>query len=540
VSLPPQLDVRLSNSDVTTHIGPLLSGLSYRSAVPGGFASAQIAFKKPLDVRRQDVTAYTEVVISDRRSGGIVWQGHIEDPGPAVLESGAIWQLTAMGPSARASDITGPRHYIESDPAAFYPRNQPLASVVQQVGASPVGGFDEAIVITAPGGTVLGVGIVGTMFYDRLVQSGQQVGGVAYTRFAGKTDANYQNELALVADDGSPATETPVSQNWSTISAAVAAKVVGTDWTAGMDIVRFTCRRSAGGATTVADDATWGMFANLYVAARRLDATGAFVTNAEHAVAYVTADEVFADLIGAGWLPFDGATATIAAGSYHIDQLTYQDGANAQQIMDDVLALQNDMFWAAWEGTPPRCELSAWPTTAAYIASVEDGYEAPSSSADLFSEVSVRYIDRRGRVKTLLVPGTFGTLVDAGITRRGFIDLTSDAGSPTNAQQIAANFLTDHAYPPNGGTVTIARPILNRVSGVIEQPHEVRPGRLLILRGVNAYPDALNATGRDGQAIVRIVATDYDAATNSVTCELDSYSRALARSLVRSNRRLKH
>lgn len=537
MSLDPGLSVRVYNDDVDTSITQLLSNVSYRSVVPGGYASAELTFKRPLDLRRPEVAAYTHVVITDDDSGETAWQGQLEDPGPAVQSDGDVFQITAMGPSARAGDTTAPRNYIDTDASAFGPKIAPVASATQEV--APAAGNEDALVITAPGGTVLGSGIVGAMYYDRLVQSRQQLGGIGYSRLAGKTDANYQNELLLMAADGTPANETPVSQNWSTVAASL-VKVVGTDWTAGLDTVRLTVRRS-GGATTVADDVTWGAFYDVYVAARRLLASGAFAPNADHNRAYVLASEVFADLVGSGLLPFDGATAAITDSTYHIDQFAYPDGANAQQILDDALAFDPACYWAAWEGDPPRCEFSLWPTTPAIVASVDDGYEAPQSSADLFNQVMLRWVDGRGRVQTLyaddVTTGISGVLTAAGVNRRAFFDLNTEIGSDANADRYATNFLTDHAYPPNGGTVTLRHPVLDLSTGRLIQPRRVRPGVLAVVNGVDPYPDTLNAIGRDGSAVARVIATEYDAASNSVVCELDSYSRALERSLRRANRR---
>jgi hypothetical protein len=187
---------------------------------------------------------------------------------------------------------------------------------------------------------------------------------------------------------------------------------------------------------------------------------------------------------------------------------------------------------------PPRCEFAAWPTSLTYVVEVDDGYEGPSSAADLYDQVEIRWVDGRGRTQTLYDENlTTGLLVQAGVHRRDFVDLNNEVGSAANAAKYAANFLVDHAFPPNGGTVTIARPVLDRRTGRMVPPYRVRPGTLMAINGIGAYPDALNPTGRDGRAVVRVIATEYDASTNSVTCELDSYSRPLARSLRRANRR---
>lgn len=540
MSIPVPLDVQVSNPLTTKSITRRVAGLSFSSAAYGGYADARIRFAKPLQLGAPEVLPYTDIVVTDGRTGKIVWQGVVEDPGPGVGSSGEVWDVTAMGPSARAADKTLPLIWIETALGGWYPRNRFGGAGRAEIGGTPdtPSTSDEALVLTAPGGAVIGNGIVAAMYYDRLARAHMELGGYGYDRIAGKAAvaSDWQNESLVLGDDGTPAAATITSQNWNAVGATTAAKVVTTDFTAGADVLRLNIRR-AGGATTIADDVSWGAFYNLYVAARRYLQNGAFETPANHGNAYVLASEIVADMLGRGVLPFDGANATIAATSYHIDQLAYPDGITAREVLEDLVALEPGFFYAAWEGSPARFEWSQWPTQVTYGASVKDGYDAPTSAVELFDEVEVRWRDKNDRVQTDLFTSTVGTLVDAGISRRSLVDLSDNVGSANNAARVGANFLTDHAYPPNAGTITISRPVRNMLTGDWEQPWEIKPGRLIRVDGVEPNPDSLNATGTDGVSVMRIIGTTYDAGSNSVVCELDSYSRALARSLARASAR---
>jgi hypothetical protein len=122
----------------------------------------------------------------------------------------------------------------------------------------------------------------------------------------------------------------------------------------------------------------------------------------------------------------------------------------------------------------------------------------------------------------MLMSQSVDILTAASFHRTGFVDLSDNVGSDNNAAQSGQQFLDDHATPTNSGTLTIARPILDRYTGRYVYPWEVRPGYLVRIRGVEPQVDLLN-TNRNGSSICRIIGVEYGDSSNTAQCDLDAY-----------------
>jgi hypothetical protein len=326
------------------------------------------------------------------------------------------------------------------------------------VSSTPDGAIDDAIVLSAPGGSVVGNGIYVRADYELLSDCGMALGGYGYSRGPGRRRPGGRTSRPPASATRGAITLV-VSANWTAATVAAGPFVVVTDFPAGDDSIRLNARRS-GGATTVADDTSWTSFSSLWVRARLKAANGSDVGGAAHSNAYVLASDVVNDLLGRLLTRFDGANATVTATTYHIDQLAYIDGATPQQIMDDLLALESAMTWHAWGNTSAgsqEFEFVPWGGVR-YEASVVDGFESPAPTDDLYNEVNVSYVDKRGRQRYVTRTQTVAAL--GTITRSYPLDLGDEPGSAANAQQAGDQFLAQHAAPPNAGTLTIARPIM--------------------------------------------------------------------------------
>ncbi len=177
-----------------------------------------------------------------------------------------------------------------------------------------------------------------------------------------------------------------------------------------------------------------------------------------------------------------------------------------------------------------RFEWTTWPTAVRYEADVSDGFDSPGSGQGLWNRVRVRYRDVKGRGVTVLRTQAVPELTDAGLDREAFLDVGNDR-TQGDANQAGDAFLTEHHTPPNAGTLTIARPIVDLVSGGMVQPYQVRPGNLIRVRGVLPRIDNLNATDRDGLTVFRIIGVTYRASDATAQLELDSYPLTVAQAL---------
>jgi hypothetical protein len=542
MSLTIPLSVRVKTARADKHITLDLRDLSLRSVAPGGFASATFSLDRPLSTQPDEIDYYSTVYVYDRRNGQTVWEGRLEDPGRSAGD-GQVWSVAAVGPSAQAQDRTVPLIYIDQSLSEGWIRADnvtPGATV--GVGADIGLGANsstQAINIQWP----QGLGVVnnsrGVWRYTLIADAGQKLARVDYTWDTGATTSNNKVEAVTRSTDLASG-EVARTQAWDTAGGTSSPIVVVTDWPNGRSHVELRTLRDPGGAATVPDDNSWASIRNVFILALRYDKAGAEITSG-YTTNSLLASDVVADLLGRLLTGFDGANATVAATSYAITSLAYSGGVTAAQVFDDLMLLEPAYYWAAWESNTAglnRFEWKAWPTTVRYEADIVDGFDSPGSAANLFNTVRVTYTDAAGKTKNVQRTQTVQALTDAGLTREGFLDLrTTGISTLANAQQAGDQWLAQRATPPNAGTLTIARPILDRTDGKMAMPWEILPGELIRVRGVRPSIDSLNATDRDGVTVFRIVGTDFRASDAAATLELDSYPLTTARALAKLAKR---
>lgn len=534
MSIPLPLGVRLSTSRGSKTVTRELRDLSFRSVAPGGFASATISLDRSLSLQPNEIGYYGKLYVYDQRNGMTVWEGRVEDPGRGVDDSGQVWQIAAIGPSGHAHDRVVPYIAVDSRLNVMREVVDTKAGFETSVTAIPFSDPDQGIVLRAPQGLSLNLGDGAAMSYLAIRNAGQRVARCSYVANSGGPNANWdvisRYEDAFGGQDiGDAPSMTDVN------GGSARACVVVTDFTNGRDAVAFILFQSAGGAVTTATDTHWASFQDIITRAMLVDRTGTNITTG-YTNDYVLAHEVVIDLLGRLLTAYDGPNATVSTGStFQITQLAYDDGVDAAKILDDLMTFEPGYFWAAWETVPSsgkyRFEWSAWPTTVRYEASTRDGYRSQGSADGLYDAVRVRYVDTLGVTQTVRRTASVAELTAAGLTREAFLDLGPQAGTLAAAQQAGDQFLADHAAALNAGTLTVARPILDRARGRTVQPWEIRPGALIRVRGIQPRPNSLNATTRDGVTVFRVVGVTYRASSASAELELDSYPPTVARAL---------
>lgn len=512
-----------------------LRKLSYRSTVPGGFASASVALDRPLSLDPDEIGLYADLYVYDGRSGATVWQGRLEDPGRGASEAGEVWTLRAVGSAAHARDDTRPIIYTDRMLGRWFRADNVTPAGTDSVSPPPSGG-DIGLLMALPNGTGLGTNSRVVREYRALREFGQKLARIDTEWDAGRTTADLR--IQLVTRIASGASDVVVRDDAaSTAGGGSSGEVVVTDWTNGNDLAEARLIWT-GVPTTVADEDTWAVFQSLVVTAMRYAANGSEITSYTKAGVY--AHEVVNDLLGRMLAKYDGANASVATNTYEIDQMAYPDAVTPERILADLMLVESDHYWAAWEDSPTnpgkaRFEWRAWPTTVAYEASASDGYSAPGSAASLYNKVVVRWRDTDSRIRSTTRTQTVQALTDAGLTRTAAVDIGDELASEANANQVGDAFLAEHANAANAGTITIRRAIMDHSLGRKVQPWEIRPGKLIRVRDVKPRVDALNATDRDAVTVFRVQEVDYDAGSNTATLALDSKPRDIA-AIVAANR----
>ena len=534
MSLPLPLSVRLVTSRNDRHVTAELRNLAFRTTVPGGFASATLALDRPLSLQPDEIAYYGRVIVYDARTGVVVWEGRLEDPGRTAGPDGQVWRLTAMGPAAHTTDRTVPLIYVDRriDPWEWAVYS---SSTAQRLSAER-DADTPSLRLQAQDGTALANPYTMEAIYRAINLAGQALGRVSASEINGGTGAIWANQLATRLAAG--AATVADSDTWSITAGTLAAsRGGGTAITAGHDVVSLRSVYTGGAAN--ADANSWAEYYNIVIRALLKDKTGADITSG-YSADTVLASEVVADLLGRLLTAYDGAGATIATTSYAIEHLAYPDGVTARKILDDLMGLEPGYFWAAYEANTAgkyRFVWQAWPSTVRYEASAVDGYDGPGSADGLYNAVRVRYRTAGGEIRTVPRTATVAELTAAGLTREAFIDLGDEVSTLANANRAGDQFLTQHGSAPNAGRLTVARPIFDSVTGRTVQPWEIQPGYLIRVRDILPRLDALNATARDAVTVFKVTAVDYNTATAAAVLELDSPPRSLPQMLAEQVRR---
>ena len=522
MTIPVQLSVSIDG----THVTEQAASLAFRKEAVGGVQSITLNLNAPLG--SYAVTHFDDLKVMDGRTAVVIAEGKVSDPGRTAGVDGQTWAVTALGPANHAGDINLPLVYVDqaiTDGVRQVDRIAKGPSITQSTKpGSTSDTAPECQVFQFPEGFTVATSDDLTLRYERIREAGMKVGLVAFDVDGGSNDANYSNRIVMRTDGAGGGTSYTATLSTATSSQAL---VVVTDWTNGRNTVDFKLIYTGGGGA-VANDNKWASFGNILIRSMLLDATGADITTG-YGLQYVTAHRVVNDLLGRALPQYDGAGASVdSTNTYQIDSLVYPDGVSPREVFDDLMVLEPAYYWTTGPdvtGNGYQFWWKLWPTTIRYEATLEDGGDFPATTTELYNEVSVRWRDKRGRVRTSLRTGACPALDDAGITRRAIFDVGDEIHTINGAQRVGDNFLAAHKYPANAGTLNVARPIKDLTTGRMVAPHEIEPGELIRVRGVESYPDALNASSNDGQTVFRIWAMTYTSDANTAVLELDTLPR---------------
>lgn len=529
MTLNVPLCVQLKTDRAARHITHHLRDLRFDESANGGWRSATFSMYRPLRFRPDELAYFGRVYVSDARTGIVVWEGRIEDIGSAVNADGEVYDLTATGPAAHASDKTIPLIYIATGLQNW--RISEFSWSGSDYELSELATDQPSIVTRVRQGTTALTNFTMDYGFFDVYEAGMKLARVRARWDAGLSTADWGVRIVNRTGPGGASPGNADAANWSTAGGTLIATVGGTNFTNGQNVTSLRSVHLAGTATAP-DDTWWAGFYDVVVRTMLKNASGADITSG-YSANTVLASEVVKDLLGRLLDQYDGPGATVATTTFGIEQLSYPDGITARGVLDDLEELEPGFRWGAYESDPltglHRFEYVQWPTDIRYEADIVDGLVSPNSGRDLYNEVRVRWRNNAGNIKTTTRVLSIPELTAAGLTRIGFVDLGDDAGSLANAERAGDQFLTEHATVLSGGRLTVAGPILDRVAGRMVMPWEIQAGYLIRLRGLSPRADALTATGRDGLSTFRIMSKEYQASSARAELELDEFTRTIVR-----------
>lgn len=534
VPLTVRVKSAYKDSDITNQV----QGLQFGSSAPGGYRNLSVQLNRPLTLSPQDIRNFAKVYVYDGRSGAVVWEGELEDPGRGVSDQGEVWSVSAVGGMAHTKDETFPIIYIDKGLDNWVRSRYSLSAKAKtELGEVPDTSSSDPEGVTAlymytEAGTAITTVFRADMIYRHPWNIGQKIARVRANYLCGENSNDLRAQVVM--RNAGETADFIVSRPFVTTPGVIAADIGnGMPTTENVASFRFTYTGS-GILTATANAYVYFYDVSVRCTVFNKDGTENFTNN--YLDNNINPDEVVADLLGRKLSGvYDGANAYLVGSGVQINQLAYLDGTTASDILDDILTYDPGFYWAVWESNVNngkyRFEYRPWPTSVRYEADAIDGFDSPGSVADLYNSVDVRWRNEANKIRHTVVTSYVRELADTGLTRQFYIDISNELGDAQNALYTAQNFLAEHQYPPNAGTLTVSRPILDNYTGRVIQPWEIVPGNLIRVRGVNPRVDSLNPTNRDGVTIFRVVSMEYNSETSSATLELDSHSRTVARAL---------
>lgn len=539
MSIPVPLGVRFFSVVNTGErwVTRFVDDLTFRSVVPGGFASATITLRVPRDagpISRPDPLGFSSLVelfnriqIVDLRSLEVAWEGRIEDPARQVDPD--TWQIGALGSMVAATDIQRPVFYIDTS----VDRWQTGWLIGNDGHFSYSSLFDNWTTSKDTAKRWLT-----TTFQPGFDFNVSTDAGLNNAFYSWRWDSHgYDQSIARIVTThdgiGSTGTATAaiivgIASNWqvdnTTFASAETTKVnkIGTDYTdANTRFVIIGTTANSGTYRVTDTDHIQVIVRNPVIVAVRQDRFGTKITTAANygsnsvTVAQVVEDVVGRFLVG-GWYelglntPWPGSVRPQDAfidssDTTQILQLTYPDGATAADILGDLVTqVAPDAYWAIWESgwkvSSPndaaavpgfRFEWAKWPANWGYLATSQDGFEGQPNGDDVYNFAFYRFPDTDDANQVHCTTGWLADnmapeLYTGGFTRAVTVN-KSDPTSEASADGLRDAYLNSKRKVQNAGTLTVQRPIqlydagANSSSGAgrMVDPWMLRPGKLI-------------------------------------------------------------
>ncbi len=522
------------NRDITREV----RNVRYRLQASGGMAGMSVDLDRPVGAFAPEACPYALLRASETRNASVLCEGRLEDPGVSMGSRENGRRLSALGASTHAQDTPGGYVAVDSSLDDLMPSvvsrkwiNSSTEMITDQSGAFAFEGLRMSV---TTGTEIPPISNVASFVYPTLMETGQKLASVVGSflhgnvgsslhRFGLRVGPNLDAFTGSTTDIAflTGASPSPLSFLWRR----------GVEWSGGLDAIVpwFLWRWVSAGATFVAGEATWlGLGGNFRIRPVMHTATGAEISaDSPFTTTHCASHEIVNDLLGTRLPKYNGAAAEVALGTDGlITQFAFRDPVTVDAMLADLIALEGDQFfWAAWETDAnglARFEWTRWPSTIRYELDAYDGLDLAGSTAGLYNRCIVRWRDSLGRLRTTLATATVDALTNAGLSRTGILDLGENLVTDLASAIIAGNaWLAQANVPVGGGTITVARPVLDRATGRMVMPHEMRPGCLAAVRGLDVSAASLSATARDGRSVFRVIAVEYDTARAAATLDLD-------------------
>lgn len=533
------LAVRLDGPQGSRSITKLVTGLTFGSIDPGGYAYVEFGLTRGIDAKL--LAEYSDVLVFDTETGEQVGGGRLDEQGRLVDASQKVWRITAVGEGlASMQDRAEPYFLIDLSHDQWSIINVNRKAMDAGSGTAPRGANDnQALVMEHADGPVsIASGLV--LGHTGAATCGQLLGGFSYRHDDGQNTPSWRVK-ARAYSTGYGSNEISLDDGWSTtmsdrryVTAAATAPTPGTGRFDGTVRTVAAIHWLYEGTGMTASENTWSAAYYPCVLAQRKTRFGNPVYGSPYETTSLFAQDAFIDVVGRKAPRLDIANATVASGIAPLTQLAWYDGVDPLGVMEDVLEQEQALTWHAWNKQQNglwEVELVELDERPRYDATIRGGLDAPSPSSEVFNEVVVIGTTAQGRINSRRLTQEVPALDARGIVRSRTIDLGSELWSSDAAERVGRKFLDEHRVAPSAGVLTVDREVFDTFTGRWVPPYRIRAGELIHYRGGYAPEDSLGTLGSNGTTVSRIVAADYSEAAGVAQLQLDDYELTERRAL---------
>lgn len=511
------------------------------------------------------------VRVEDRRTGEIIWQGRIADPGFTGDRARQEFRISAVGSAHDLDMISVVKLYVDRDPARWVNMHTfPAADVTTGDGTGFIASIYDALQIPSeyyiempwPQGVTMASGAKHQISYltgfyaaiDMLTaDSSSASAGPAYAvpevhglRFSWITNLALADTVSVVGggpDSGSSVTLYTAS--WTAggqHDVDLRAASVGATWSRD-DFTYFSIFHTRTGATATAGVDQQVRIANIQVIGKRYNRYGVNITDSRNE--YLSPYEIYEDMLGTVLNGRFEPGTIFGDTSVLIDHFTYWEPTSVADILAAADEWNPDTWWGVWApsspGGLPRLEYRSWNQAPRYTLDDTAHVDLAGGAETWANSALITYLRGNGTPTltraTINVPlitrlfGSTGADTTATRTRDMSVDIT-DRGPMVRqkAVEIVKAMLGAAATEKASGSTVIRAPMMDNATGRLVQPWEIRPGWPIWL---GATPNQFNSGAAgpvyDGESTFRLSKVTYQAGDDSATLEFDGGHRRISR-----------
>jgi hypothetical protein len=528
------LAVRVKNTRYDGLVtGYLHGGVKFTKTDPGGFRSASFTVSQRLGFRSDMIQPYSRIYIYNKLNGDTVFEGDVSHPGRSVSDSGELLEVLVEGGVERLNDWAGARIYVDREMTSWIRRDQDTVTAGSiNAGEDRGGSGEDALTLGLPTDLTAKPNDRVNAGYWRIREAGQQIGRINYSWDGGHNAVSWLVRLLVT-----PPSTVVRSQPLQVAGAGGSGAVVGGGIPVGANVAYLQLIwDGAANTSTGTLDTVWVSILDPVIVARMKLKDGTYKTGGytDGVRAYEVWEDMLGDMLAS---TFDGPNAQIATGSaYVIQQLAFPDGVTPMQVADELMKYEPSCTYIVGPSYPGTDKYTLkWMTRTNDVRyefiTWTDNYSAGAQPVAQYNVAVSRWRTPSGLARFTTTVQSIPEMTAADRTRRFFQDLGEETSNHSNALVANATALDEHRFPQNGGNITVSREVVDLYTGRRVQPYEIEPGYMCRIVGINPSRDALNNNPRNGSTLCRIVSTDYDADSHSVSIDLDSVPWSMYRAI---------